>query len=345
MCIRDRKFCIEHPDKIIIATGDTCQLDPINEYTNTKNYAEYADECINQIFTFEIYLEENKRLESEEDKVKLKNFKKEILDNDIDMNTTIKKYFRFTQDITKSLKNIAYKNDTCKEVSKHIRKKLNKKSEYEAGEILICREYTNIKKVGIFNVNFKYKIVRVLSEVLRIKHITTQTVYDVPLDIIRKSFQFNYCATCHSVQGSTIRECITIFDWRFYYTSRKWIYTAVTRATNLNNVYFYDYVEPELNHNLITAYFNRKIGGYKSQDKSAGRVIPKDNYVTAEVLESYANRNCFNCGTHLYLDFKDGNTVSNITADRIDCSLSHTLDNIRPCCRSCNCSLSDKSPH
>ena len=47
----------------------------------TNNYAEYADECINQIFTFEIYLEENKRLESEEDKVKLKNFKNEILDN------------------------------------------------------------------------------------------------------------------------------------------------------------------------------------------------------------------------------------------------------------------------
>jgi hypothetical protein len=52
------------------------------------------------------------------------------------------------------MKNIAYKNDTCKEVSKHIRKQINKKSEYEVGETLICREYTNIKKVGIFNVNF-----------------------------------------------------------------------------------------------------------------------------------------------------------------------------------------------
>jgi hypothetical protein len=65
------------------------------------------------------------------------------------------------------------KNETCKEVSKHIRKRLNKKSEYEVGETLICREYINIKKVDIFNVNFKYKIVRVLSQVLRIKHITT----------------------------------------------------------------------------------------------------------------------------------------------------------------------------
>ena len=162
---------------------------------------------------------------------------------------------------------------------------------------------------------------------------------------MRKNFQFNYCSTAHSVQGSTIKESITIFDWKFYYTSRKWIYTAVTRATNLNNVYFYDYVEPELNHNLIMAYFNRKVSGYKSQDNAAGRLIPKDFYVTAEKLESYANMNCFNCHTHLYLDFKDGNVITNITADRIDCSLSHTLDNIRPCCRACNCSLSDKSSH
>jgi hypothetical protein len=143
----------------------------------------------------------------------------------------------------------------------------------------------------------------VLSQVLRIKHITTGSIYDVPLDIIGKSFQFNYCATAHSVQGSTIKEYITIFDWKFYYTDREWVYTAVSRADNWKHIYFYDYVEPELNHNLITAYFNRKIRGYTSQDNRAGRVIPKDNYVTAEVLESFANRNCFNCGTHLYLDF------------------------------------------
>ena len=38
MVAKIEKFCIEHPDKITIATGDTCQLEPINdEYTNTNN--------------------------------------------------------------------------------------------------------------------------------------------------------------------------------------------------------------------------------------------------------------------------------------------------------------------
>ena len=109
------------------------------------------------------------------------------------------------------------------------------------------------------------------------------------------------------------------------------------------NIYVYDYVEPELNHNLSIAHFNRKVSGYKKQDNEAGRLISKYFYVTAEELESYANGKSFSCGTHLYLDFKDGHTITHITADRIDCSLSHTLDNIRPCCRSCNCSLSDKN--
>ena len=67
-----KNFVDNNKDKIIIATGDTSLLEPINEYSNQKKYDEYADECINLIFPYEIYLTENKRLESNEDKAKLK---------------------------------------------------------------------------------------------------------------------------------------------------------------------------------------------------------------------------------------------------------------------------------
>jgi hypothetical protein len=61
--------------------------------------------------------------------------------------------------MTQSLKNIAYKNDTCKEVAKQTRKQQNKENEYEVGEFLVCREYCKMKKLGItFNVNFEYEI-------------------------------------------------------------------------------------------------------------------------------------------------------------------------------------------
>ena len=35
---------------------------------------------------------------------------------------TINKYFKTTGEVTKSLKNIAFMNDTCNDVAKHIRK-------------------------------------------------------------------------------------------------------------------------------------------------------------------------------------------------------------------------------
>ena len=76
------------------------------------------------------------RLKSDDDKQKLKQIKADIFNKDIPLIDTIKKYFKFTTNITKSENNIAFMNDTCKEVAKHIRKLQNKDAEYEVGEVL-----------------------------------------------------------------------------------------------------------------------------------------------------------------------------------------------------------------
>ena len=128
-------------------------------------------------------------------------------------------------------------NDTCENVSKHIRRKLNKASEYEKGEVLICREYLKLKKVGTFNVNFEYRIIRVDDKTLLLKNIATEEIYELSKDVVKKHFIFDYCSTCHSTQGATIDESITIYDWKFYYMSREWLWTAVTRATSLDCVF------------------------------------------------------------------------------------------------------------
>ena len=215
-------------------------------YTNTNKYAEYADECINQIFPHEIFLTANKRLKLENDQLLLKQIKNDIFNKEIPLIDSRKTYFKFTSDITQSRKNIANKNDTCTEVNKHIRKLLNKTQEYERGEVLICRDYTKVKS-GTFHVNFEYSILKVKKDTLKIQNIKTIDTYEVPFNIIRKHFQFSYCSTCHSAQGSSIDESITIFHWIFYFTSREWIWTAVTRAKSLDNVYVYDYSDDELN--------------------------------------------------------------------------------------------------
>ena len=106
----------------------------------------------------------------------------------------------------------------------------------------------------------------------------------LPVSLIKKNFVHNYCRTCHSFQGSTIDESITIFDHKFAYVSRKWLYTAVTRATNLKHVYFYDYDESAEKEKDMIHYFTRKVENYKLQDRKANRSIDDANFITKEWL-------------------------------------------------------------
>ena len=51
---------------------------------------------------------------------------------------------------------------------------------------------------------------------LMIQDIGNDKIYPVSLDIIQKHFIYGYGRTCHSYQGSTIKDEITIFDWNFF---------------------------------------------------------------------------------------------------------------------------------
>ena len=47
--------------------------------------------------------------------------------------------------------------------------------------------------------------------------ITLSNAMSRPVSLIKKNFVHNYCRTCHSFQGSTIDEAITIFDHKCTY--------------------------------------------------------------------------------------------------------------------------------
>ena len=88
------------------------------------------------------------------DRDKLHNIKHYIFVNKISVDGLVKKYgFRYTDDITSSPFNIAFQNNTCKNVSSKVREMENRTSEYEIGERLICREYTVFEN-HVFNANF-----------------------------------------------------------------------------------------------------------------------------------------------------------------------------------------------
>jgi uncharacterized protein YabN with tetrapyrrole methylase and pyrophosphatase domain len=141
--------------------------------------------------------------------------KADIFNEDIPVDYIINKYSKFTQDIKQSNKNIAYRNETCKNVSNAIRHKLNKKHDYELGEVLICRKYTKIGK-HVLHVNFEYTIIGISDKMIKLRDDAAvrrnernrqrgrdvdelPEEFDVAKYIIKDSFIFNYCRTCHSV--------------------------------------------------------------------------------------------------------------------------------------------------
>ena len=272
--------------------------------------------------------------------MKLKQLKKDVFNEAIPLLDTIKKYFKFTKDISQSEKNIAYKNETCANVADKIRKKLDKTSEYEVGEKIICRKWFKVNK-DRFNVNFENEIIKIVNDLITIVDSSTGKEYTLSTKTIKNNFIFSYCGTCHSYQGSSIDESMTIHDYKYHFVNRRWLWTAITRATDLNNVWFHEYNEKPFNNKLVKSYFEKKIEGYKLQDAKANRPI-SDKYVTVDWLMKCINKPCCECGCNLELNLETCFPSSNITAQRVDNSLSHNLDNIIPMCKICNCSLSNK---
>jgi hypothetical protein len=203
-----KRYCEKNPDKIIIATGDMNQLEPI-ECSGNNVDADYIDTCINKIFEYDVYLQENKRLKKKADKEKLRQFKKDIFDPKMLVADVIKKYFRTTNKFTTAY-NIAYQNQTCANVAKQVRTNLNKEVDYEVGELLICRNYFKVKDYR-FNVNYEYEVVKVGLKEVSLRDNSTEAVFVLPKCLVEKSFIFSYCRTCHSLQGSSIEEEYTIF--------------------------------------------------------------------------------------------------------------------------------------
>lgn len=329
-------------DKIIIATGDTKQLKPLQELTNIQDYETYADHIIDNIFKHNILLKECKRLNTQEDKDKLTNIKNDIFINKIPTRELIDKYFSYTTDISGSKNNIAFLNNTCKNVSDAIRKLENRKGEYEIGEFLICREYTKVNS-SVFNVNFKYQICYVGNGIMKLKDVKSMMIQPISIEKVRDNFIFAYCSTCHSAQGSSIDDTITIFDYNHFLVKNypEWIWTALTRCRDLNKVKFFKYssdTNDEFNEKCIMSYFDRKIETYKLQDRKAHRNIPKQGYVNAEWFCKNIKNQCNYCGCGFHLDIRNGNIMSNLTAQRKNNDLTHTLDNIIPYCCRCNCS-------
>ena len=335
-----REFVKNNPDKIIIGAGDTKQLPPINDLTNTQPHDQYADQCIDKIFKYSMYLKICKRV-GEEDRIKLDEMYNDFWERNMPLKDFIEKYFRYTSKINPEHMNIAYTNIRCKSVSDEVRRKLGKKGLYEVGEEMICRLYLKTDDGAKFNANIRYKILCINSWSITIENIKDKKKYTLTEELLNKHFRYGYCATCHSCQGASINNNITIHEWdRSYLVSREWLWCGLTRARDFNKVAFFknEKADEKMEKQILINYLKNKIDGYKKQDLKASRELNEDNYIDVDWCLDRLKGTCQKCGGDFHLEIKKGVLSSNFTAQRQDNAFSHTKDNCQSFCVYCNCS-------
>ena len=221
---RIKRYIEGNPEKIVLATGDTKQLEPVEPATNTHEDLEaYSNSCVDLIFPDQLRLRENKRLRTAEDKQKLRDFKADIFNESIPIEETVRKYFPVVQGSETDF-NIAYYNVTCERIAEKTRKRLGKRGAYEVGESLVCKSsYLKVKRQGAKPLplykNYEYKIVAVELDIVTLD--TGDEIIALPIDMVKKNFVHNYCRTCHSFQGLSVNVPITIYDWQCKYATRK----------------------------------------------------------------------------------------------------------------------------
>jgi len=151
MLTRIKHYCDNNPDKVIVATADCNQLPPVNYILNQVEYKDYYEECLNIIFPNEIYLNICKRLKNESDFNKLKDIEQLLLYSKTPISHIIKKHFKTTKKVI-TKENIALRNKVSQYVSNEVRKQMGRKTDYEIGEFLICKERKKLKSGDVINV-------------------------------------------------------------------------------------------------------------------------------------------------------------------------------------------------
>ena len=187
-------------------------------------------------------------------------------------------------------------------------------------------------------------MIGVSDKIIALKHISTGEIFDVKREVVRNNFIYAYCYTAHSKQGCSVDGDIVIYDWHLWYVYKNWLFTSITRATDVNRVKFYRYAEGEEDKNkaLVKQYFERKVLSYIQQNKKAGRDVNDGEFVDVFFSMSLMNTQCENCNEPLTVDFEDGNITSNISCQRVNCSIGHFKDNCIGLCKDCNCVFSNK---
>ncbi len=310
---------------------------------NVPNTKEYYKAAIASLFPNQITLKENKRCVSPVDRNRMKEIsdkfksaksKQDILKVLFD---NCKSVWSLDKVSTSSL-SIVYTNHCGNIINEkmHSRRCREENVEkYFAGLKLIGRTSAFIKGKYHVYVNYVYEIERIEDNTAFISDLETE--FPVEISELDAYFKLPYARTCHSLQGLSVKEEITIFEFNHPHASLDWLYTAITRTTDLSKVSIFRGSlpgEPNLDTRVIQ--IRKRIYQHKQADKLAGRRFDEASYITVNWVLSTLGATQY-CGCEQSLD------ITNYSVDRLNNALPHTKQNCRIICLPCN--LADKKDY
>ena len=129
---------------------------------------------------------------------------------------------------------------------------------------------------------------------------------------------------------------LNIFDVENKLITARWLWTALTRTTDLDKINIIIRVGNfGLKYNL-----DKMIENYKEQDIFAGREFDENDFITSKDIKNMFDEQkgqCKSCCEPLNL-VSNKYDPSNLSIDRIDNNMGHVKGNIQLLCVRCNCS-------
>jgi hypothetical protein len=190
----------------------------------------------------------------------------------------------------------------------------------------------------MFQSNYVYRIVDLdkIKEIATLKDVFTKEQHIISLKQLDANFRPYYALTGHSYQGVTTEKNINIYDLKSDFISSKWIWTALTRTTDLNKLN----IVIATNNTKLTYDLNKMITSYKMQDINANRTFTDETFITkGDICNMFTKQKgtCIICKEVLNIEHIESD-LNNLSIDRIDNCISHVKGNCQITCVHCNIS-------
>ena len=189
-------------DKKVYATGDMDQLQPFGyQLNNVIDKKDYLNRIINMMFPNQIVLKYNKRLRTKEDQQMLYQIKKDIFNVDLDVATTMKKYFRAIYRLSEitTTTNLSYFNFRGEKINKHVQNnnikvpkdamKIDERDDYfyYKGLELVCKKYYKIKNIRLYT-NYSYILKDITSRKFTVIEPVDEVEIKLDINLLKKHF-------------------------------------------------------------------------------------------------------------------------------------------------------------